>query len=70
VQVFSSVSFQFSAAIDAILKFGVWKKDGAFSPQFSKSQEVSSLFFLFVSFQSSPPKQIAFSDETGERSFK
>jgi hypothetical protein len=46
VQVFSSVSFQFSAAIDAILKFGVWKKDGVFSPQFSKSQEVGSLFPL------------------------
>jgi hypothetical protein len=30
MQAFSSVSGQFSAAIEAVLNFGVWKKDGVF----------------------------------------
>ena len=45
MQVFSSVSVQFSAVIDAILNFGVWKKDGAF---LASVFEVSrSQFYLF-----------------------
>jgi hypothetical protein len=46
VQVFSSVSFQFSAAIDGVWSFGVWKKEGVF---FASVFEVSRSRFSLSS---------------------